>query len=252
MDDLIKIEDVDGEARVDSRIIAEKLGVTHKATIETIRKFKDKIEKYGVVPFKTAKPQRGSNGGRPETICYLNERQATFLVTLSRNSELAVELKQNLTDSYHFYKSKHPKTFELPQTFAESLRQLADQVEKNQLLENKIQADKPLVEFASSIQESNDAISIGEFAKILNKNGYKTGQNRLFSDLRELKLVFIRDRKNVPYQTAIEAGWLKHDEYNKKVTLKDTGEVVDKICTKITITGKGQVYIEKKLRALIG
>ena len=34
----------------------------------------------------------------------MNEKQATFLVTLSRNSEKAVELKQMLVDSDYFYR----------------------------------------------------------------------------------------------------------------------------------------------------
>ena len=248
MDDLIKIEDKNGEPRVSSKIISDELGVEHASTVKMIRKFDAKLEKYGRVGFEI-EPIETPGGTQDIPIFYLNERQSTFLVTLSKNSEKAVDLKQKLTDSYHFYKSQHSQP-NLPKTFSESLRMLADEVEKTTILENKIQEDKPLVEFASNIQESNDAISIGEFAKILNKNGYKTGQNRLFKNLRELKLVFIRDRKNVPYQTAIEAGWLKHDEYNKKVVLTATKEVIDKLCTKISITGKGQVYIEKKLREL--
>ena len=246
MDNFIRIRDIDGELRVDSRIIAEKLGVEHKNTLEMIKKFEDRLEKYGRVAFKTI-PFDTVGGMQSLTVCFLNEQQSTFLVTLSRKSEKAVDLKQELTDSYHFYKSKH-SPLPLPQTFAESLRLLADQVEKNQLLENKIQKDQPLVEFASNIQESNDAISIGEFAKILSKNGYETGQNRLFKKLRELKLFFLKKRKNEPYQHTIKAGWFKFDEFNKKVQLSESSEVVDKLCTKITITGKGQVYVERKLR----
>gem|GEM_PF-5926582 len=41
----------------------------HKNTLEMIRKFEPRFERYGVVPFKTAKPPKGSNGRSPETVC---------------------------------------------------------------------------------------------------------------------------------------------------------------------------------------
>lgn len=172
----------------------------------------------------------------------------------SFNDDLAWRVQKILVKNYFRNRNNDPSQMTKLEWIEVARQQEIEKIaliESNKSLENKIQEDKPLVEFASQIQESNDAISIGEFAKILNKNGYKTGQNRLFANLRELKLVFIRDRKNVPYQTAIEAGWLKYDEFNKKVTLIATKEVVDKLCTRITITGKGQVYVEKKLRKLL-
>ena len=247
MGDLIKIRGIDDEPRIDSRDIAEELGVEHKNTLEMIRKFEVKLSKYGRVAFKTI-PFDTPGGVQKLAICFLNEQQSTFLVTLSRNSEKAVELKQKLTDSYHFYKSQNSQ-ISLPKTFAESLRLLADQVEKNQLLENKIESDKPLVEFAANIQESNDAISVSEFAKILCKNGYDTGEKRLFQKLRDMNLIFKR-KVNEPYQIYIKMGLFKFDEFAKEVTRKSDGQKVKKLCRKITITGKGQVYIEKRLRKL--
>ena len=41
MNDLIEIRDIDDEPRVDSRDIADELGVDHPSTIKMIRKFQD-------------------------------------------------------------------------------------------------------------------------------------------------------------------------------------------------------------------
>ena len=55
-----------GEARVDSRVIAEEIGVKHKNTLALIEKHAKHFERFGVVPFQTDKPRKGTAGGRPE------------------------------------------------------------------------------------------------------------------------------------------------------------------------------------------
>jgi len=149
---------------------------------------------------------------------------------------------------YWFGKKVSQEELKLPQNYREALKALLYEVEEKEKLQEKIEADKPLVEFAGKIQESNDAISIGEFSKILSKNGYMIGQNNLFKKLRELKLIFISNRKNIPYQSAVNSGWFKYDEFSKEVIKDETGEVINKLCTKITVTGKGQVYISNRLK----
>lgn len=174
---------------------------------------------------------------------YLNEKEVTAI-------KLKLQQNQHLERSFQLPKTDLEKELLIQQAMQFQAEKIDRLQKQNQLLENKIQEDKPLIEFASNIQESSDAISIGEFAKILSKNGYVIGQNNLFKKLRELKMIYCKRDKNIPYQHAIEAGWFKYDEFNKKITLKETEEVIDKICTKITITGKGQVYVERKLREL--
>lgn len=243
MTELIKIEEIDGEPRVDSRLIAQELGVEHKHTIEIIRRYKTKIEKYGEVTFKTA-PSLNSATYQQMTVCYLNEHQSTFLVTLSRNSEKAVELKQRLVDSYFHYRNQVLNHFKIPQTMAEALQLAANQAKELEQKNKQIEEAKPKVEFVDSIERSKDAISVGDFAKILAKRGMDIGQNRLFDILKDkygpCHLLINAYR---PLQYAVDNGWLELDEY--PYTTKK-GE--DKIAIKVLVTGKGQIYIEKKLR----
>ena len=247
IDYLIKVSDIEGELRVDSRDIADKLGVTHKNTIDMIRRFQRKLEKYGKVAFESAPLSTENRGTQIITVCYLNERQSTFLVTLSRNSDKAVDLKQNLTDSYHYYKAKQEakeiKHIPAPPTYIESLRQLADQIEKNQLLETKITEDKPLVEFAKNIESSSESIEVGDLANILCKRGLEIGRNRLFKAMKGPLKMLINAQK--PYQHALDNKWLEREEFPFKGV---KGE--ERIAKKVMVTGKGQLYIEKKLRGL--
>ena len=67
---------------VDSRLVAEELGIQHKSFKETIRENLEDIEaEYGKLTFETA-PSNTSN--QTETYYLLTEDQAIYLMTLSQ------------------------------------------------------------------------------------------------------------------------------------------------------------------------
>lgn len=111
-------------------------------------------------------------------------------------------------------------------------------------LNNKIEHDKPLVDFASHIQTSEDCISMNDMAKLATKNGIKIGRTRLFNFLREKKVLGCRDgHKNMPYQRYIDTQpWfqLKESSYIQN------GEV--RIGLTPMVTPKGQSGIIRMLR----
>lgn len=111
-------------------------------------------------------------------------------------------------------------------------------------LNNKIEQDKPLVDFASHIQTSEDCISMNDMAKLANKNGIKIGRTRLFNFLREKKVLGCKDgHKNMPYQRYIDTQpWfqLKESSYIQN------GEV--RIGLTPMVTPKGQSGIIRMLR----
>lgn len=109
--------------------------------------------------------------------------------------------------------------------------------EKINKLESKIKIDSPYTNFGKSISASTDAITIGQFAKILNNNSIKIGRNRLFSWFRENGYLIKRGQeKNLPKQIYIEQGLFKLCE---KLVCTKNGV---KLSTTTLITGKGQVY----------
>lgn len=111
-------------------------------------------------------------------------------------------------------------------------------------LNNKIEHDKPLVDFASHIQTSEDCISMNDMAKLATKNGIKIGRTRLFNFLREKKVLGCRDgHKNMPYQRYIDTQpWfqLKESSYIQN------GEV--RIGLTPMVTPKGESGIIRMLR----
>ena len=74
----------------------------------------------------------------------------------------------------------------------------------------KIEIDKPLVEFADHVSNTTSLIDIGELAKLAKKEYIDIGRNRLMEWLR--KNGYLMDsygHKNQPYQKYIEQGLFK-------------------------------------------
>ena len=104
---------------------------------------------------------------------------------------------------------------------------------------NKIEEDKPLVEFAETISQASDSIDIGTFSKLVKDQDIKIGRNKLFEWLRDNGYLM---KNNVPYQKYIDNNYFEIVEYTYKTPY---GE---KLTTKTLITGLGQVKIIEKLR----
>ncbi len=86
---------------VDSRLIAARLGIEHESFIRTIKIYQAQAEQaFGVFRFQIGEPKGGSKGGRPPEHVLLTEDQATFLMTLSRNTPEVVQCKVDLVKAF--------------------------------------------------------------------------------------------------------------------------------------------------------
>ena len=117
-------------------------------------------------------------------------------------------------------------------------------------LTDKIEQDKPLVDFADSVAESSDSIDMGTFAKLIKEEEvFNKGRNKLFEWLRENGYISKKKVKgqftNEPYQKYIDQGLFEI----KEIVIKTP--YGDKIKTKTLVTGKGQIYFVEKLRKTI-
>lgn len=94
---VIELMQVGDEYRIDSRFVAPGLGIEHKHFLETIRTYQSRLERWGILPFETAKITEGR--GRPETYALLNRNQILFAITLSRNTEEVLDWKEAIIDA---------------------------------------------------------------------------------------------------------------------------------------------------------
>lgn len=133
--------------------------------------------------------------------------------------------------------------YKMPGSYAEALRELADQTERNEKLALENEEMKPKALFADAVSGSYNDILIGELAKIIRQNGHNIGQRRLFEWLREKGyLMKTGSSKNMPTQKSMEMGLFRIKE---RTISNPDGSVMTTRTT--VVTGKGQVYFVNKL-----
>lgn len=93
----IELSLIGQEPRVDSRLIAKRLGISHRPMYRLLVKYQTEMAELGLLRFENAKV---GAMGRPEKYVHLNEDQAVFLLTLTRNTPEAVALKLDLTKAF--------------------------------------------------------------------------------------------------------------------------------------------------------
>jgi phage regulator Rha-like protein len=152
---------------VDSRLIAAELDIQHKNLMETIRKYLPLVEQFGRVTFETETLE--TNGGKQSVVfCYLNEDQATFVMTLSRNTEIVVICKLKLVKAFSEAKKQLQQR---PKTNAELLLEMAQQfleVERRQQeLEAKLVLEAQRTDELEQLIHQHD----GEIDRIFNPDG---------------------------------------------------------------------------------
>ena len=130
--------------------------------------------------------------------------------------------------------------YNLPQTYADALRALADQAEQTEKLRLENNEMKPKADFFDAVAGSKQAISLGDVAKILNYP--KIGRNKLFEILRDQNIL---QNDNIPYQKYIDAGYFRviEQKYN-------AGDEV-RISFKTLVYQKGVDYIRKTLNQVV-
>jgi phage regulator Rha-like protein len=81
-----------------SLIVAEGCDLPHKQVIRMVRKYQDQFRRLGRLDFETllVENKREQGGGNGLEYAVLNEDQATFLITLFRNTPVVVEFKVQL------------------------------------------------------------------------------------------------------------------------------------------------------------
>lgn len=107
-------------------------------------------------------------------------------------------------------------------------------------LNEKIEQDKPLVDFANHVSASENLIDMGTMAKLAENENIRLGRTRLFKWLRKKGILM---SNNLPYQRYIEAGYF---EVKESVREFPTGTV---IFPQTMVTGKGQQYLIRLLKA---
>jgi phage regulator Rha-like protein len=159
------------ESRIDSRVLSAHLGNRHKAVMALIERYAEQFKGFGQLPFQKEVGERTHGGGNPERFALLNEDQAFFLLSLSRNSEPVVKLKAKLV-----------------QAFREA-RQLVDQ-HRFEYLPTYHRLHEEV--HAMSAGSSNRHFVHANINKLVNKTaGIEAGQRRSCTDLPQQAMLIL-------------------------------------------------------------
>jgi phage regulator Rha-like protein len=101
--DLLPVKIVEGERRVDSRNIADELGIDNRTIVKLVQRYENDFSEFGVLAFQMLKPKKKTKGGRPETYIYLNKEHANLALAYSKNTYKARQLKKKLVRTFSFY-----------------------------------------------------------------------------------------------------------------------------------------------------
>lgn len=100
---MLELTIVDKEPLVDSRFFSKGSDIDHRSTFRLLTGYQNQLERLGRLRFKIA-DVRSKKTRRQQKYALLNEDQAIFLLTLSRNTEKVVDLKLNLTVAFKKYR----------------------------------------------------------------------------------------------------------------------------------------------------
>ena len=222
MQELIKVIEQNGEQLVSARELYDFLELDKsqwarwtKKNIEEIFEENQEYQRLDIV----------SNGNNT-TEYVLKLDVAKELAMLSR-SEKGKEIRK--------YFIELEKAWNSPEKIMARALQIANhQIET---YKQQIEYQKPLVEFADKMLGSKDSLLIRVYAKLLNDEGLKIGEKKLYSWFRDNGYL---NKNNEPYQQYMEY-------FEVKVSTYDTA-FGTKTNTTTLIKPKGQLYFFKKLK----
>jgi len=252
MEALIKIEEQNGKQAVSAR----ELHAFLESKQEFTHWFKDRIEKFDLVEnqdyclLDKIIMQKGRGGHN--RLEYSLSIDAAKELSMVEGNEKGKQARRYFIETEKAYKndmSKGMLGFQIPQTYSQALRALADSEEGNErlMIQNKekeaiIKDQEPRVLFAKAVETSDTSILVADLAKILKQNGCDTGQNRMFEYMRSNGYLCTRgEHANHPSQRAMDMGLF---EIKETSITKPNGTVLVSFTPKVT--GKGQTYFVNK------
>lgn len=244
MNELVTITH-DGLAVTTTTAIADGADQSHRTVVQLVRQRQTDLESFGRVIFEKA-PFQTAGGIQDRTIALLNERQATLLMSFMRNNDVVVAFKVRLVGEFYRLAKNEQQPAELSRM---DLLKIAMDSEQERLklagkvetLEWQAEEDKPKVAFAETVQARAEDMDVRRAAQILsNTYGVSTGQQRLFTQLRQLKWL---DKKGRAYQRVVDQKLLR--EIYKTRDHPRTGDPIP--YTQVMVTGKGLARLQELL-----
>jgi phage antirepressor YoqD-like protein len=203
--------------------ITDLLEVRHNDAMVTVAKMAESPE-FGDATKSSYRTKMGNNYETYE----LSHRQS-----IAVSAKLNTPMLMRVIDRWQELETAQ---YKIPSSFAEALK-LAGEIQESLDTANlQIEQDKPKVDFAMAVRNMQGACSVGDFAKTIG-----IGRNRLFKLMRDDGVLM---KNNLPYQKYCENDCFV---VNEQIPYTDSNGKTHPAFTTM-VTGKGQVFLEKKYR----
>ncbi|MFM0495618.1 phage antirepressor KilAC domain-containing protein [Paraburkholderia caledonica] len=224
MNDLIRSK----EPTMSSREIAELVDSRH----DDVKRSIYRLAERGVIALPPlAEVSNTGPGPRTITEFRIGKRDSYVIV-----AQLSPEFTARLVDRWQELEARAAQpavNLADPAFLRTALLQYTERVIQ---LEQTVAEQAPAVEFARAVRNTADSISIGDLARVLG-----IGQNRMFRQLRADHILMADNR---PYQHYLDRGYFRVVESVWIDAAKEPHPTF-----KTLVTGRGQVYLQRKYAA---
>lgn len=164
----------DGQVVTTTLAIAKGTRNDHASVIKLVRSYQSDLEEFGLLDFKSE-----STGGRPTEYAFLNEPQATLLLTYMRNTEIVRAFKKKLVrEFWELVQERNRSRSSMPENYIEALEHLLASKRSEQLaLEQRDHAIATKAQIGSRREATAMAkasAAVREVAKLRDELGFST------------------------------------------------------------------------------
>lgn len=225
---------------VDSREVAAMVDKNHKDLMRDIRNYTDILTGANLRSLDFFIPHNYKDTKGESRPCYLITRRGCDMIANKMTGEKGVLFTAMYVTKFEEMERllKQPQ-FKLPQTYAEALRALADEVERREALEAEKMELLPKAESHDSLMSTDGLFSMRNAAKILNYVG--AGPQNIFKVLVIEGIFFKRGDRHSVYQEYIRRGY-----FLERATTFVRGDQVAAY-KQIFVTPKGLDWLDKLL-----
>lgn len=169
----------------------------------------------------------------------INRNITEYLFSLDMAKQVAMLTRTSKGKEVRLYfieceKKLQQLQLKVPTTFIEAMTLALEQAKQ-------LEAQKPLVDFANTVQTSSALIDMKDLAKVISDTTIKIGRNTLMKLLRDRGFL---NMDNTPSQKSVNADLMKAVEKTWINPKTDNAEIT----IVAHITGKGQIYFCNNIR----
>lgn len=222
----------DKQAVTSSVQIADSFDKEHYDVIKTINRLEEDVGSFTEMFLEATETD---SYGRPRRVFYMN-RDGFTLLAMGFTGKKALEFKLQYIKAFNEMEKQLQNR--LPGTYREALLQLVEQVEENEILEQRIAEYEPKIDYLSMILSSIDTVTISQIAADYGMSA--RAMNKLLNDLKVQHKI---GGQWILYRKHMQQGYTK--SHTTEIPKSDGGT---KVVMNTKWTQKGRLFLYNLLK----